>query len=148
MQLEKNVSAGDFIVFKKGNATLIGGISTASLDEVTCREFVPMSKDFMRRFCLQPLVQSLYPVSSQLTVSKLVGTDTVHVLSQDTILNIVFIVPIGEIESGKVHMTGASNLFLIRYEMTEGIHILNCPISLFLPSYYSAIECQDIFGFE
>jgi hypothetical protein len=91
----KNVSTGDFIVFKKGNATLIGGISTASLDEVTCREFVPMSRDIMWRFCLQPSVQSLYPVSSQLTVSELVGTDTVHILNRDTILDIVFIVPIG-----------------------------------------------------
>jgi hypothetical protein len=45
-------------------------------------------------FSLQPLIQSLYPISSQLTVCELVGTNTVYVLSQDVILDIVFIIPI------------------------------------------------------
>jgi len=130
-EIRSTVSVGDFIGFRQGDAYVVGEIIEAGHYEVTCREFVHMTKDIIVQFSLQPLTQSLYPVSSQLALTELVGTSSVVVMHRLEIVDIIFVVPVGEVESGIVHMTGVSNLFVIRYEIIDGTQIKN-----YAPSYY------------
>lgn len=123
------VSVGDYISLRQATTsrTLIGQVLSASQDEVRFREFVPMARDIMTRFSLQPLVQSLYPVASQCNITELVVTSAVHNASREQLIDIVYVIPIGELESGMVHMTGASNIYFVRYEIQENNKITNSP---------------------
>ncbi len=130
-EIRRTVSVGDFIAFRQGDDYVIGEIIEAGPHEVTCHEFAHMTTDIIGQFSLQPLTQSLYPVSSQLALTELVGTSSVVVMDWLEIVDLIFVISVGEVESGIVHMTGASNLYVIRYEVIDGTQINN-----YAPSYY------------
>jgi hypothetical protein len=54
---------------------------------------------------------SLFPVAAQANIIELVGTVHTITASRNEINDIVYVVPIQELESGMVHITGACNLF-------------------------------------
>jgi hypothetical protein len=148
-EIRRTVSVGDFIAFRQGDDYVIGEIIEAGPHEVTCHEFAHMTTDIIGQFSLQPLTQSLYPVSSQLALTELVGTSSVVVMDWLEIVDLIFVISVGEVESGIVHMTGASNLYVIRYEVIDGTQINNyAPSYYFFMSNVSAVECPIIFGFE
>ncbi len=77
------------------------------------RAYVPMTEAIMRQFSLPPVTASIFPVASQSNVRELVATTDLIKSSIRSIINIVFIVPIQELENGMVHVTGAANFFFI-----------------------------------
>ncbi len=67
------------------------------------------------------------------TISELVVSSAIYDASRQQLINIIYVIPIGESQSGLVHMTGASNACFI-YNIADNNRITNSPASYLFPS--------------
>jgi hypothetical protein len=114
--IRRAVSTGDFLHLKRHLPSItedgvIVEVLTASEETLLCRIYTPMTGEILNRFSLQPIMASLFPVAAQANIIELVGTVHTITASRNEINDIVYVVPIQELESGMVHITGACNLF-------------------------------------
>ncbi len=68
----------------------------------------------MREYSLKPITATLFPVASQSPVVELVATSLIKTVSREALVDVAFVVPLQELETGMVHITGASNIYFIR----------------------------------
>lgn len=133
--IRKVVSVGDFVLLNnKTNRTGVVQILSGTEDTVTCRHYTAMAAEIISRYSLQPIIASLFPVTSQ--------TNT-GVEEHSAIDNVVFVVTIEELESGLVHLTGASNLYFARFGFIDEHSLCQLPSSL-----YFSIQLVSPFSFR
>jgi hypothetical protein len=132
------ISSGDFVRLRNSsrNRTDIVEILSAAGDTLTCRPYVPMTSDFIRKYSLQPIISSLFPVASQTNIVELVGTFRVISVARNDVEDVVFVIPSQELESGLVHLTGSSNLYFVRFSVSEDDTICNFVSSLYFRIYF------------
>jgi hypothetical protein len=71
------VAAGDFIRFAVGDERdekLIGEVVSATDTAIEFRRYVRMMELLMKKFLLQPITMSLFPVAPQSSIDELVAT--------------------------------------------------------------------------
>jgi hypothetical protein len=134
--IRRSVSVGDFLQLKTQSPSVIVEILSAAEETVTCRVYAPMTGEILNRFSLQPIMVSLFPVTAQTNIVEVVGTVQTITASKTDIVDIVYVVPIEELESGLVHITGACNLFFARYGFTEEDKLFRFPSSLYFSIQY------------
>jgi hypothetical protein len=139
--IRRSITAGDFLRLKGSTPSttpdaVIVEVLSAAEETVYCRIYTPMTGEILNQFSLQPIMASLFPVAGQSNIVELVGT--VHTISaqRSDIIDIAYIVPIQELESGMVHITGASNLFFARYGFSEKDKLFQFPSSLYFAIQY------------
>jgi hypothetical protein len=90
-----------------------------------------MTEEIMKNYLLPPIMASLFPVASQSDVVELVAMSSVMKTTIRSIVNVVFVVPIQELEEGTVHVTGATNVYFIRYALNNKGALFSVPPSLY-----------------
>jgi len=125
---------------------VLGEVVSVSSTYIKLRAYVPMTEAIMRQFSLPPVTASIFPVASQSNVRELVATTDLIKSSIRSIINIVFIVPIQELENGMVHVTGAANIFFIRYAFNNEGRIVCVPPSLYFSHHWIQPISMRLFG--
>lgn len=142
------VSSGDFVRLNtcSRNRTDIVEILSVAGDTFTCRPYMPMTSDLISRFSLQPIVSSLFPVAYEANIVELVGTALIRSVQRSDVEDVVFAVPSQELESGMVHLTGSSNLYFVRFSVTEDDKIFHFTSSLYFSFHYIEPFSIRLFG--
>lgn len=74
--------------------TIIGEVVTSTMEAVEVKKYVFMSETLLRKFSLQPIVASIFPVVSNLAVPEFIITSEVVKISRKEIVGAAFIFPI------------------------------------------------------
>jgi hypothetical protein len=121
--IKNAVAAGDFIRFIVGDERdeeIIGEVVSTTEETIKFRRYIKMTELIMKRFSLQPITMSLFPVASRSSVVELVATLNSEIRHRDELDDVVYVIPLPELETGMVHLTGASNNYFIRYVLQKG----------------------------
>jgi len=138
----------DFVLLKNamGNNTTVAELLSASEENLTCRHYLPITSDILSRFSLQPITSSFFPVASNTNVVELFGTARTTTVARRDVVDVVFSLPITELESGMVYLTGASNLFFVRFTLSEDDRLFPFPSSVYFNICYIAPFSIRLFG--
>jgi hypothetical protein len=79
-----------------------------------------MTSQILQHYSLPPITKAEFAMASQGHMQKVVAQDTVVNVTKAAIINIAYVVPLAELESGLFNMCGATNSFFIRYSLTNG----------------------------
>lgn len=93
----------------------LGEILNYSSDVVCLKLFRYMSSEVQQRFMLRPINSTDYPLTAQDTICEVFQTMEEILLDRSLIVDLAFIVPVSEIESGMFYLSGASNTYCIRF---------------------------------
>lgn len=118
--LADHVGVGDSIRFLSTGgqeSSNCGSIFHATADSVDVVVYTTVTSAFLQRFFLSPVQADVYPMASNSDMVELVALDERRNVPRSSILDIVFILLIAEVESGLFYMGGASNLFFNRYAL-------------------------------
>jgi len=130
--IKRCVGVGDFVRVQRPcgrnseGAEVLGEIVEVlqDADQLRCRIYSLMSSSILRQFSLPPITVSMFPIAALTIVSEVVAMNTFVDLGREDVLDIIFILPISELESGNVFITGCSNLYFVRY-LVDGSHAVN-----------------------
>jgi hypothetical protein len=113
--IRRAIAVGDYVSIDVGltDGIFVGEVLSATSSTFEYRKYSRMTAFLMNNFLLQPIADSLFPVASQSSIVELVATGLVETVSRDAVVGIVFIIPLSELETGMVHITGASNIYFI-----------------------------------
>jgi hypothetical protein len=123
--IQSSVNVGDYIKFSQSgsapnsiNNVGYGEIIEHLNDIVTVKLFKVLSSEVLRRYFIRPLTIMDNPLAFQDNLEELyVSLDVVSV-SRSNILDVIFVVPVAEVESGMFYLSGANNVFCIRYQIS------------------------------
>jgi hypothetical protein len=82
--------------------------------------YLRMTSDFLQRHSLPPVTTANFPLSSQSAVMEVVSHDVTDRIDRDSIVDVAFVVPLAEAESGLYNLSWSYNSFLIRYSLHQG----------------------------
>lgn len=142
--IKKNISAGDFVRLKNRTSAspVVGEVISDAVNAIQLRIYSPMTSEILRKFSLPPIAASSFPIAARTSIIELVATSTIEESTREDVADIVFILPSTELESGLVFLTGAANLYFVRYFVNErsalkvntsiffGCHMLIQPLSI------------------
>jgi hypothetical protein len=124
--LKDCLGPGDFVKFRDASehhpeGSLLFGEVMAAVEEdgLQCRIYSPMTSSILTQFSLPPITASSFPVAARSVITEVVATGTFQIISRDAVDDLIFILPLREIESGNVFITGATNLFFVCYLMDK-----------------------------
>lgn len=116
-ELQRAVGVGDYVRFTTslhpmGLGEIVGIITS---EKIKLKLFHPMTSVIMQRNSLQPITPTTYPLAAQDEIMEIFqAVETVTIL-RDAITDLAFIIPVDEVESVRFSMSGASNIFTIRF---------------------------------
>ncbi len=120
--IKRCLGQGDFVMFRNtaqhhSEGPLLFGevVAAVNEDRLRCRIYSPMTSSILTQFSLPPITTTNFPVAARTVITEVVATSTFEIISRDVVEDLIFILPITEIESGNVFITGATNLFFVRY---------------------------------
>jgi hypothetical protein len=120
--IKRCIGQGDFIRIRTASQDCSLGsqvfgevVATVNEDRLRCRVYSLMTSSILTKFLLPPITESLFPVAARTVITEVVATNTFKNISRDEVEDLVFILPISELESGDVFITGATNLYFVRY---------------------------------
>jgi hypothetical protein len=146
--IQSTITSRDFVLIKNttGNNTMVAEVLSVTEENFTCRHYTRMTSDISRRFSLQPITSTFFPVASNTNIVELVGTSRITKEARIDVVDVVFCLPIMELESGMVHLTGASNLYFVRFVLTDDNRLIPFPSSFYFSPYYIAPFSIRLFG--
>jgi hypothetical protein len=105
-----------------------------SEDQLFVRLFQVVTSEILKRYFIQPVNATDYPLAFLDEMEELYLTTDEIYISRSDVTDIVFVVPIAEVESGMFSMSGASNVYFIRYKfLNGGMHCF--PTSFYFSRY-------------
>jgi hypothetical protein len=128
--IQKNVQAGDSVKFQSGNFHRLGIVVSVDTATVSVRLFKDMDSATLNRYCLRPIVAEEYPLAAQDQVAEVYLTSDELLIERCDIVDVAFILPIQEVESGIFFLSGSENSFCLRY-ILAGNEMKSCH-----PSFY------------
>jgi len=142
--IQQNVSVGDFVLVDMySDGVVVAQVLSGTEDTVTCQQYTTLTADTIIRYSLQPIVGSIFPVASQTNIVELVGTSSTCVEERSAIVDVAFVVTIHELESGLVHLTGASKIYFARFGFLDEHRLCQIP-----PSLYFSVQFVAPFTFR
>jgi hypothetical protein len=90
-------------------------LGVVNQDELRCRMYSLMTSTILTKFTLQPITALQFPVAARTINSEVVAYNIFKNISREEVEDLVFIVPLRDFESGNVFLTGAANLYYVRY---------------------------------
>ncbi len=121
--LQMAIAVGDYVKF---NTTLhlresLGEVIGMGRDADTLqvKMFLPLTSLVMKKYSLPPLTAASHPLSCQDNLPEVYQAEEIQYIERCSITDVVFIVPVQEIESGRFFLSGATNAFLIRFTMNR-----------------------------
>jgi len=122
--IQRCVGQGDFIQFTQPEGPLLLGevVAAVSDDRLRCRIYSPMTSGILTQFSLPPITPLTSPVAARTVINEVVATDNFRIILRDEVQDLIFILPLAEVETGNVFITGAANLFFVRYLIDQTTH--------------------------
>jgi hypothetical protein len=121
------IQGGDYIKFSYGHETSsntddvgYGMLLHCSEDQLSVRLFQVVTSEVLKRYFIQPVNATDYPLACLDEMEELYLTTDEIYISRSDVTDILFVVPIAEVESGMFSMSGASNVYFIRYKFLNG----------------------------
>lgn len=135
------IQGGDYIKFSYGHETSsntddvgYGMPLHCSEDQLFVRLFQVVTSEILKRYFIQPVNATDYPLACLDEMEELYLTTDEIYISRSDVTDILFVVPIAEVESGMFSMSGASNVYFIRYKFLNGE--MHCfPTSFYFSRY-------------
>jgi hypothetical protein len=121
--IQSAVQAGDYITFcdEEGRKELIYGMITeCSQERLGVNLFKEFTSEVMRRHFIRPINANDHPLTFQDNIVELYQANESRYISRANITDVVFVIPVAEIESGMFFLSGAANVFCIRYALLDG----------------------------
>ena len=151
--IQSSVNVGDYIKFSQSgsapnsiNNVGYGEIIEHLNDIVTVKLFKVLSSEVLRRYFIRPLTIMDNPLAFQDNLEELyVSLDVVSV-SRSNILDVIFVVPVAEVESGMFYLSGANNVFCIRYQISADGRLHCFPSMLYFARYMIEPLCVRLFN--
>jgi hypothetical protein len=126
--IQSYVQVGDYVKlnYEHGLGEVIG---SGPEDRVVIRLFKRMDSATSRRFFIRPVTVEDCPLASQDGMIEVYQSSDEINLVRSAILDIAFIVPLEEVESGLFFLSGADNVYFARF-------IVSVTVARFKKSYY------------
>jgi hypothetical protein len=120
--LANHVGVGDAtrFILNGQESRIYGSIYRATADSVDVVVYTTMSSAILQQFLLLPVQADVYPMASQSCMVELIATEERRNVPRSNILDVIFILPVAEVESGLFFMDGAGNSFFLRYVLQNG----------------------------
>jgi hypothetical protein len=118
---------GDYIKFSYAHETSsntddvgYGMLLHCSKDQLCVRLFQVVTSEILKRYFIRPVNATDYPLAFLDEMEELYLTTDEIYISRSNVTDILFVFPIVEVKSGMFSMSGASNLYFIRYKFLNG----------------------------
>jgi len=105
-----------------------------------------MTSNIINRYSLQPITSTFFPVASNTNIVELFGTTRIRTAARKDVVDVVFNLPVKELESGMVYLTGASNLYFVRFFITEDNTLFPHPSLFYFSVSYVTPFSIRLFG--
>ncbi len=123
-----SIGPEDHIIFQSSLAVhfIRDGVAVGKIVSCSCAETVlvkiyhPMKSQILQHYSLPPITKAEFAMASQGHMQEVVAQDTVVNVTKAAIIDIAYVVPLAELESGLFNMCGATNSFFILYSLTNG----------------------------
>jgi hypothetical protein len=93
----------------------LGEVLHYSSNVARVKLFQLMSSEVQQRYMLRPINSTDYPLTSQDNICEVFQTNEEMLIDRSLIVDLAFIVPVSEIESGMFYLSGAINTYCIRF---------------------------------
>jgi hypothetical protein len=115
-EVRNKLSINDCIAFQTECGNRPGLIIDDSPDAVEVLVFKEVTSELHQQYCLRPVVAEEYPMAYCGNMIELMGNVSDKLtIPRTSIIDIIFIVPIREVESSLFHIAGSKNAYFIRY---------------------------------
>jgi len=115
--LRDHLSVGNGVIVKNINKMDVGKIVKAHGDgRVSVSLFSYVTSALILRHSLAPVTETESPLATKSGMVEVILMQNTIKITRSSIVDITFIVPLGELESGFFHLTGAVNTFFARYQ--------------------------------
>jgi len=119
IELQQHVSVGDYVKFYHPHCQFttpgFGEIVKDVSDRILVKLFNFMSSAILQSYFLPPVNARDYPLASQDELLEVYQTSDELWIPRRDIIDVIFVVPIQEVESGRFFLSCAENTFVIRY---------------------------------
>jgi len=135
-EVRNKLSVNDCISFQGEGAIGFGIITKDRRDAVEVIMFEEVTSDLYRRFSLRPVAFEEYPMAYYGGMTELVATVSNKVtIPRSSIRDIIFILPIKEVESAMFHMAGSKVAYFIRYYLDADQRLHDYGARFYLDQY-------------
>ncbi len=111
---------GDYIKFIRTNVgDVLGEISYRNSERVKVKLLRAMNSVILQWFNVTPINQTDFPLASQDNVQEVYQSSDEIYVKRSTIIDVAFIIPVAEVESGMFFLSGVENTFCIRYILVD-----------------------------
>jgi hypothetical protein len=117
--IQRSFEVGDYIKFLSNNSDHhgLGEVIHSTGKGVKVKIFCPVDSAILQRFTLRPINPTDHPLAYNDQVVEVYKTLEEIYVDRCNIRDVVFIVPVSDVESGVFYLSGADNVFCIRYIM-------------------------------
>lgn len=116
VEIQNKVSVNDCIAFQHQSRTRLGRIVEDRVESLVVLLYNMVTSEISRQHSLKPLTAIDYPMAYHGNMLEVLESITDRVsISRQSIIDIVFIVPIMEVESGVFHIAGSKVTYFSRY---------------------------------
>jgi hypothetical protein len=114
--LRYHLSLGDGVVVNDSNTRVIGKIVKAHGDgRISLSMLSYATSDVLLRHSLSAVTDAEAPFAVKSGMVEVIQVPNTLKISRSSIVNVAFIVPLAELESGSFHVTGAVNTYFARF---------------------------------
>jgi hypothetical protein len=130
------VGVGDYIKFSNLLGQERHGLILAGGDNNQVRVLMlrRVTTETFERYSFTPITATAYPMAYTSRMVELMSVGEEIYLPRHSIIDIIFVLPIQEVESGYLSMAGSHSMFFQRYGMLNDA-IAPCPESVYFSSY-------------
>ncbi len=116
--IQQFISVDDVVVFTSGNLKRIGRVKAIVLQtDVEVVLFIEVTNEMLLQHSLVKITHEEAPLASKSGMVKVMQSVCTAVILRSTRVDLCFIVPLEEVESGSFHLTGAEFVFYIRFDL-------------------------------
>jgi hypothetical protein len=116
-KLQLCISVGDYVKYSDGadKEGLGEVVHIGASSDLIVKKFRLLSSEILQKYSLCPLSAVHYPMACQDNLVEVFHTQDTECIDRSTIIDVAFIVPAQEVESGRFFLSGAGNVFIIRF---------------------------------
>jgi len=142
------ISARDFISFVIHGETRLGMVVEENGPELWVVHFQRVTAEITRQYSLAPITAAQYPMAYNGNMVEVIGCAADKVLvSRSSIIDVAFILPLGEVESGMFFMSGSTLAYFCRYYLRDDGIPTACNQSFYFQRHIVEPFSHRIFSF-
>lgn len=134
--IQNKIGVNDCIAFDSRQGLRLGMVVNDSFENVEVLLFEKVTSDISKQNSFQPLSAIDYPMAYHGHMQEVFGRVTNNLsVPRRSIVDIIFILPITEVESGMFHIAGSKVAYFMRYYMRADGKLIGCTSYVYLKRY-------------